>query len=76
MKLVPFFLPSQPPVRMPKTEYDFTDPRFLFLLERVTIPPEVTTPHRTRIVITRGLPTFGQFYRNLRVVRAFDSSLP
>jgi hypothetical protein len=67
---ISFFLPS---TSMPKAEYDFKDPRFLFLLGRVAVPPEVKTPHHTKIVLTPGLPTFGQFYRHKRMVSAWGS---
>lgn len=59
--------------------YDFQDPRFLFLLQNVPIPPEVRKPERTPIVLTPSLDTFGQFYSRSPPVRAltFDPlSLP
>jgi hypothetical protein len=48
--------------------YNFKDPRFLFLLENVPVPPEVQNPKRTPIVLTAGLKTFGQFYRRSHLV--------
>jgi hypothetical protein len=58
---------------MPRQAYNFQDPRFLFLLNKVPIPPDVKQPAKTKIVITPGLATFGQFYTRHYLVRALIS---
>ena len=48
---------------MPQRPYNFQDPRFLHLPKEVPIPPEVTHPAKTQIIITPGLTSFGQFFK-------------